>query len=89
MAKAKNTDSPNAMARAIIVEVAARLYGGEDPAITDLAEKVQQRIPDGMAREDALAISVAALMQMLAFPAPGAEEGLDRRWFDDPAAGAR
>lgn len=73
----------NEMARAIVVEVATRLYGAEDPALEDLARKVQAKLADDLDPKSACSIAVTALMQMLAFPAPGVEEQeIDPRWFD-------
>lgn len=76
--------TPNGMARAIILDLASRLYGAEDPALKDLELKVQEKIADDVAPEDACSLAVTALMQMLAFPAPGSEENQDMRWLDHP-----
>ena len=73
----------NEMARAIVVEVATRLYGAEDPALEDLARKVEAKLPDDIDPKAACSMAVTALMQMLEFPAPGVEEQeVDQRWFD-------
>ena len=75
--------TPNGMARDIIIRVAATLYGAEDPAMDDLARKVELKIPDDVDPNTAASLAVTALMQMLAFPAPGSEEHIDERWFDE------
>jgi hypothetical protein len=71
------------MAREIIARVATTLYGAEDPAMEDLVRKIELKIPDDIEAHSAAAIAVTALLQMLAFPAPGSEEHIDERWFDE------
>lgn len=75
--------TPNGMAREIIMRVATNLYGAEDPAIEDLLRKVEMKISDDVDADAAASRAVTALMQMLAFPAPGSEENVDETWFDE------
>ena len=75
--------TPNGMAREIIMRVAMNLYGAEDPAIEDLLRKVEIKISDDVDGDAAASMAVTALMQMLAFPAPGSEEHVDENWFDE------
>lgn len=71
------------MAREIIKRIATNLYGAEDPAIEDLFHKVEMKISDDVDTEAAASRAVTALMQMLAFPAPGSEDHVDESWFDE------
>lgn len=74
--------TPNGMAREIVLGVATRLYGASDPALEGLEMRLEERIPDSLGAEDATSIACTALLEMLQFPAPGAEDGQDPRWSD-------
>lgn len=74
--------TPHDMARRIIVEVARRLYGVDEPVIQDLESHSAMKITDDLSPDEAARVAASALMQMLAFPA------LDADQADDTAAEA-